>query len=366
MEVAAGQSRPLVQWGTADSPGSPLASLIEAPGTNTGFTETGRYAFLKPAGEWTLLIDDEPLGSTQNDPCCWLWQPGFFAGEVTAELCRRDGRRAALFLLDVAPSPAKLGRDDIDLMVAELLEEDPLLVLGTEPATGLVGHIGATEDPWLAFARLRRYLPDFLRSVDPVCRRPRYALQARRESAAIHRVRRVDRQTVMGVVRGAALALLAGVHDTEVDWQEVRFNVPSVEESVDSAANRAILAMIESLLVPARELLGRLSLEVQRAIESDTTTPLAPRWPRRREFLETAIAEFKQLKRRAPFSSVTRAEATASGLTAVAADPAYPASGLRVGVAFVAVLMPPIPRSAPGFHQRGRSTNAGVSSGWED
>ena len=177
----------VVTWRDSRSVAPSFSALQEAPGDNIGFTETGRYFFRKPAGEWTFHIDDEGLREDVEDPSCWVWEPRFFAGEVTAELCRPNGRRAVLFLLDVAPDVKKLGRDDLASMVTDLLVEDPSLVVGTEPATTPIGQLSESDDPWLAFARLRRYGPDFIRAADAIRSRPRRTLRVRRESVSLQR-----------------------------------------------------------------------------------------------------------------------------------------------------------------------------------
>lgn len=63
------------------------------------------------------------------------------------ELLRPDGSRTAIFVLDVSPDPTKLGRDILAQMVRELWEGDPLLVLGSEPATNPIGDIGHSRIP---------------------------------------------------------------------------------------------------------------------------------------------------------------------------------------------------------------------------
>ena len=113
---------------------------------------------------WTLFVDDERLQDDPGEASRCYWEPLFFAGEVTAELVHSDGRSAALFLLDVSPDPAKIGRDVFAEMVSELWRADPSLVLGCEPATNPIGATGTFDDPWLAFARLRRYAPGVLAS----------------------------------------------------------------------------------------------------------------------------------------------------------------------------------------------------------
>ena len=79
---------------------------------------------------------------------CWLWEPGFYAGEVTAELLDEAGHQSALYLLDVAPDASKLGRDVFQTMLDDLWAVDPHLVIGSEPGTTSTGELGVIEDPW--------------------------------------------------------------------------------------------------------------------------------------------------------------------------------------------------------------------------
>src|SRR5687768_6570238 len=99
--------------------------LRPAPNENRGFVEASAYQIEKPASGWSLLVDDEPLRDDDGRGMGWRWEPGFFAGEVTAELLAPTGTRAGVFLLDVSPSPAKAGRDVFQNMIDELWNEDP-------------------------------------------------------------------------------------------------------------------------------------------------------------------------------------------------------------------------------------------------
>jgi hypothetical protein len=62
---------------------------------------------------------------------------------------------------------------------------------------------------------------------------------------------------------------------------------------------------------------------VRKEESSETRTALKDRWPRRKKFLDGLATDMKALLRQEPFVSVARAEVTAAGLTAVAADPGY-------------------------------------------
>jgi hypothetical protein len=102
-----------------------------------------------------------------------------------------------------------------------------------------------------------------------------------------------------------------------------RVDVPVVEDTVDADANRAMLALILALIRRAQSLLERLQAAVEREVLSETRTPLAARWPIRRQFLENATMQLATVLRRFPFLQVRRPEITAAGLTAISADPVY-------------------------------------------
>jgi hypothetical protein len=313
-----------VSWRSESDAMNDWRVLRPAPAENLGFTEARHYLFQKPSTDCTFYVDDAPLSDHPNKPSCWTWEPRFFAGEVTAEMVSADGANSVLFLLDVAPDANKVGRESFMQMVNELWQEDPTLVIGSEPATTPSGEFGSQEDPWAAFARLRRCAPDFVRTLAAVRARPRRALRSRRDSAPLHQVRRVDRQTTTALLRSPAIALFVpDAEELPALAYSSRLDVPCIEETVDSAANRTIVALILALLRRTRMLGVRLQVLVDQENVSETRTPLAVRWPKRKQFLENMAAQLKILLRLKPFAEILRAEITAAGLTAIASDPIY-------------------------------------------
>lgn len=294
--------------------------LEPAPGTNSGFRETGRYRFRSEGVRGALAVDDEPL-SVSPGALEWMWTPGFFAGEVTAQYTSLSGEKQ-IYLLDVSPDPTKLGRHLFEQMIEELWREDPSLVLGAEPGQNPVGTAGTLYNPWLAFSRLRRYAPSFLQALTAVRMRPRRALRTSRRDVAANAVKSIDRTTVASLSRSAAAALLED-EAMDADLTRCRFNVPVTEETLDSAANRSLLALTRAVLQRTRALLAVLEQAVAAEETSETRTALAVRWPARRLELEDIQARLVAALRLQPFPQVSRPDVTAAGLTAIAADPTY-------------------------------------------
>src|SRR5688572_896993 len=91
--------------------GSVSFDLLPAA-TTGGFRELGSYIFFAPVDGASLFIDEAPVEPVVVDGAQgWSWQPGFFAGQVVAELVSGTGQRLAEYWIDVAPDESKLGAD---------------------------------------------------------------------------------------------------------------------------------------------------------------------------------------------------------------------------------------------------------------
>ncbi len=287
----------------------------------TGFSEGTEYRIEKPVDGGQLFIDDELIAEGDGH---WLWAPGFYAGQVRAELVR-DDQVVSCYVLDVAPHPDKLGRDIFQGMLDDIWQFDPLLVLGTEPPKSPIGHRDDIVDPWLEYARLRAYGLAFIRALAVIARRPIRALKPNRENVPLQYVRRSDRQTAITSLRNPQLlAALVGETKTSNAVEALPpFDVPVVDDTLDSDANRYIAAVTQAVARRAVRLQKTLEAAVERERQSATRSDLASRWPRRRSFIERTVQLLRLAQNSAPICEVTRPELSAAGLNAVSADPAY-------------------------------------------
>ena len=313
---------------STDSPDGPSRWRIEPNSVSSGFCEGIRYRIRKPADSGRFLIDDQVV---ESDDGHWVWDPGFYAGQVRAELLSADDRVRATYLLDVSPHPHKLGRDAFQTMLDQIWQFDPSLVLGTEPARSPVGHEAKIGDPWLEYARLRTYGEKFVRALAAIARRPIRELRAQRVQLPLQHVRRADRQTVLAALQNSHLLnVLVDRDSSSITIGALPpFDVPVARETLDGAANRCIAAIAHAVSQRAVRLRVTLQAAVDQS-ESDTRTSLLSRWPRRRDFLDRIVRQLRHLQRVPPLVEVTRREISAAGLNAVSADPAY-ASGYGLG-----------------------------------
>ena len=225
-----------------DGPDGPSRWRIEPGCVAEGFRENAEYRFRKPADGHRLLIDDEAVGYDDGD---WVWRPGFYAGQVHAELLGPGGSVRAVYRLDVSPDPGKLGRDVFQTMLKEIWEFDPRLVLGAEPAGLCVGRDARITDPWLEYARLRTYGEAFVRALRTIARRPIRELRARRAELPLQHVRRADPQTVIAALRDPRLLPLFSHRSAAAAPVDALppFDVPVARNTLDGAANRCIAAV---------------------------------------------------------------------------------------------------------------------------
>lgn len=309
-------------------PGSAsLRAIDPVPAVNAGFQELTEVRIRVPeGGPWKLQVDDEPLVSQEGE---WVWKPGFFAGEVTAELLCPDGSTAATYLLDVSPDATKLGRDRFRALLEEVAREEPGLVVGFEPATLRLGAERPLDDRLEAlasFARLRLHVPAFVRAVQEVGRQPRQAMRTARSDVELRRVRRVDVHSLRGLARTPAAALLAdsGADAPDPDGgQRVLVDVPVRELAVDCAANRCVVAFLGLVRQDARRVREWLADMQEREEVDETRTSLAARAAYRIGILDKIDADLWRLLRAEPWRLIERPEITAAGLNALAADPRY-------------------------------------------
>lgn len=297
---------------------------IVAESLCAGFMELGEYHFLSIPGT-RLYIDDLPLvAGTRDGESVWCWSPGYFAGEVCAELLDRQGDVVATYRLDVSPDAGKLGREPFERMLEQIFAFDPALLFGTESAQFAIGSDGQEVGPHLQYSRLRRYGEHLIRALRQVAAKPLASLRHERAWLPAQRVKRLDRQSLHQVLRDpAALALLSPKALTRPAPDDVRFNVPSVYEDQDNPANQALAMVLHEVLRRCRQVIAALEQLAASESTSETRSPLAPRLSRRMTYLELLHRSLHQLQRVPPFCNQKRRQVTAAGLNAISAHPIY-------------------------------------------
>jgi hypothetical protein len=290
----------------------------------SGLLEDTTYV-LRPSqgGPCKLFVDDVAVPWLEHG---FVWQAGFFAGQVSAVFVEPDGKERTVWL-DVSPTPGKLSGEDFAEMVEAIRRFDNRLLLGTSAATSSFGRIGLdgrlTE--YVRLSRLLQFGRRFLDAILKVAEAPHEALATQRDELPLSRVRRLSASAFRDR-HLAALALGYALPDSDVNAVRIEAYAPVV--SVDTPANRALLALLKRFAATVR----RMAVAVETMKLGSDAAEEAPRQARRLEVLRSLQHGANTLLRRAPFSAVTRAETSAAGLTQVSALPVY-ASAYRWGAA---------------------------------
>jgi hypothetical protein len=295
---------------------------------NTGFAELCKARLLCPdVGDVQLFVDDELLPVDQIDgQSSWTWVPGFYAGTVRCELIAAGESAGLTYLLDIAPGAEKVGQEEFRRLIRDVMDVDPALILGAEPATHAAGGSASIVNADLQYAYMFQYGSRFLKSLRTIEERPRRTLRSMRMAASLSRVRRIDVRTVMSMAQSGLAVVLGGPSDDDassVDLKTIRVDVPFSMESLDCAANRCIVVVMRAVLRRAIAVGKELTRRAELQSSEDMRTSFRSRWPRRRQFLTKLIDDLRSSLAQEPFVSVTRDESSAAGLTAVASDPIY-------------------------------------------
>lgn len=317
------------------------AVLELRPGAVTsGFSELGVYHICAPIDGVALYIDEAPVELVRLDGVeGWRWQPGFYAGQVSAELVGSTGQRIAEYWLDVGPDQSKLGSDVFLQMLDELYAFSPELLFGAEAAQASIGVSGEVASPLLAYARLRQYGESLVAGMKAVAQQPLTRLRSERALMPYHRVRRIDAPSARNLLRRPDTVALLRAEGMLGAGGVPLLDVMRSIDDLDNPANRALALVLVSVRRRCAQVADDLQVMAARDQEGGTRTPLTPRLKRKLEFLSKLAEQLAKLSRLDPFASVRRGEVTAAGLNAISAHPGYARayrfawSALRPGIA---------------------------------
>lgn len=302
---------------------------------NRGFSEqvAARFEYRGSLAA-RLFIDDFELTASDCDAgITWSWTPGFFAGTVMAELVVEGVAKGRRFFLDVSPHREKMGQEAYRDMLREVWHLDPDLIVGFEPGKGGIGHGGRSSHLAITLGRVMQNAGKFLYAVERLRDAPHSETCSSRALVPPSQCRKVDLQTVRSGLGVLAPSLGRMSKDRIVSRTPSIapvLDVPLSTETLDTPANRSLLAMVLRLEALVASLSDAFEREVEREQEDPTRTSLALRWPRRKAFLERFAISLRQMRRSSPLKFASRPETSAAGLVALSGHPNY-ARAYRLG-----------------------------------
>lgn len=302
-----------------DEQGSAVTILPDV--LTSGFGELDVYRF-RALPEHRLYIDDALLPEQLHEgEAVWLWEPGYFAGEVSAELTDLHGSIIASYRLDVAPSGDKLGRDIFATMLDEIFAFDAKLLFGTESAQFSIGTDGDHSSPHLQYARLRRYGESLVAALRQVTERPLTRLRRERVAVGAHQVRRLEPSTVRAALKSRTMVPRS--EGVTLPSSQATFEVAAVFEHQDNPANQVLGAILHKVMLRCRETIQAFERIAETERTSDTRSQLAPRLNRRIAYLDGLYRALRRQQRMEPFCHLSARHITAAGLNAISAHPIY-------------------------------------------
>lgn len=272
-----------------------------------------------------MYVDDVRLEVvTWQGEAAWRWKPGFFAGDVIAELLDERQERVGIYRLDVSPDSRKLGSDTFALMVNAILDFDPALLFGSEDAQVSIGAEGAMTSPHLQYSRLRRYGDRLVAGLHQITKKPLTTLRHERALVSAHTVKRLDATAIRRGFRSpSGRALLHPGASEKPPLNTVRFDVSTAYEDLDNAANQAIGLILSEVMRRCKKVSVALSVMAEKDEVSDTRSPLAPRLERRLQYLRSLLIKLERANTQMPFRDLSARRVSAAGLNAISSHPAY-------------------------------------------
>lgn len=288
-----------------------------------GLSEAQTYLIGIPDQNARCYVDDALLNADDSGQH-WVWEPGFFAGEVGLELELPELAHPIRYRVDVSPAPHKSGRDQFNQYLQQIIDFMPQLATGTEPAmhnfSGRSGFISL----WLRYARLRQFIDRYLSGLRAIQDQPIVRLTSRREQMPLHMAKRIDGITVQRLTANAALlSALSGdfAAESSLGPEQCSLDIPFHEPSLDNPANR----LMARQLIEVRRLTRSLLAELQdvRVLGSETETDLQVRLPRRIRFLKSIDKQLGRIARSEPFTSANMKKRGVADLNTVSGHPHY-------------------------------------------
>lgn len=260
------------------------AYVIEARGRNTAVCD--------------LLIDDVPLLALRAvgpDIARWLWEPGFYAGEIDFSLMR-SGRSVCSGNVTVDPSVAKLMRQQFDRMVTDIVADTFALISWSPARKGFAKGGGAFCPPQVVLEFLRIRLSTIIDAVERIMSQPVRLLASERRPIKPTEYASCRSVDLSRAFRTSQYLTLGGGHPLvrltphKTGWFPAVIKGSRRTPSVDIAEHRAVKTELRRIVLWLTIVQKSLSRAVRDEDRSDSRAHVAV-WVRRCEGMTSQISE---------------------------------------------------------------------------
>ncbi|HBL6941910.1 TPA: DUF2357 domain-containing protein [Morganella morganii] len=313
-------------WEEEDRSAAPTAVLDIANQPIEGFSEQRRYLIECPEDLQSsqLYVDDVCL---QKIPGYWMWQPGFYAGEVDLELILSDQTTIISWRVDVSNDPDKSGRQSWQQFIQDIIDFDSIRLVGSEPSQHQLGGISRFAGVWLRYARIKQFFPRYAQGLKAVLLNPVQGYEQQTQRYTLGRLKKLTPSIVQQLIQHTDLLTKTGVNtrSTFRDIQHLQVQATYTNNTWDAPANRQLKFQLNLIDRRVTQVLTDLKRELKITVNenSGTRTSLKERLTRRINHLTIIRKHLRNVAQQLPFSATNSGKSYGIDFDSVVGHPHY-------------------------------------------
>lgn len=313
-------------WEEGNRSAAPTALLDTANQPIRGFSERCKYFIECPEDLQSaqLYVDDARL---QKIPGYWVWQPGFYAGEVDLELVLSDQATIISWRVDVSNDPDKSGKQVWQQFIQDIVHFDSARLAGSEPGQHQLGGISRFAGLWLRYARIKQFFPRYAQGLKAVLLNPVQGFQQQTQLYTLGRLRKFTPYVVQQLIQHADLLVGTRANTSSAfrDVQNLQVQATYIDKSWDTPANRQLKFQLNLIDRRVTQVLINLKRDLTTMVNeaSETRTSLNERLIRRINYLTVIKKHLQHVTQQLPFSSTDAEKSYGMDFESVAGHPHY-------------------------------------------
>lgn len=313
-------------WLEENIASTPCAVLDQTNQTVTGFSELGRYFIERPQehANAQMYADDACL---QKIADFWIWQPGFYAGEVDLELVLDNIGVSMSWRVDVSNDPLKSGKETWQQFIRDIISFDSSRIIGSEPAQHQLGGMSRYIGIWLRYARIKQFYPRYKQGLDIVFHHPVYGYQQQTKQFPLGRLKQITPSVVQQLIRHADLLTRRSPESrcSSVDIHQLQIKATHSDITWDTPANRQLKYQLQLIDRRVTQVLTTLK-NMQKANDyeiSATQTSISNRLARKIDYLTAVRGQVRYAAKQMPFLAADAKHSYGLDFDAIAGHPHY-------------------------------------------
>ncbi|MFS7380690.1 DUF2357 domain-containing protein [Rahnella inusitata] len=291
-----------------------------------GFSELRRYLIECPEDLQSaqLYVDDACL---QKIPGYWVWQPGFYAGEVDLELVLSDQTTSLRWRVDVSNDPDKSGKQVWQQIIQDIVDFDSARLSGSEPGQHQLGGISRFAGVWLRYARIKQFFPRYAHGLKAVLLNPVQGYKQQTQLYTLGRLKKLTPSVAQQLIQHADLltGTRANTSSAFREVQDLQVQATHTDKTWDTPANRQLKFQLNLIDRRVTQVLTDLKRALAKTVNetSETRTSLTERVIRRINHLTVIRKHLQHVAQQLPFSATDSGKSYGMDFESVAGHPHY-------------------------------------------